>query len=185
MGACFESLWHERDYWIDEIDGTIPPELHGTLWRNGPGVLDRGGQRFGHPFDGDGMICRIAFGDGRAHFRNRFVRTEGWRREQRAGQIVYRGVFGTDKAGGFLRNAGDVRLRNIANTNVMYWAGTLRALWEAAHPHCLDPWTLETLGIDDVGDVLGPKQPFAAHPHVDPHGPDGSARLVGFGVQAG
>ncbi len=181
----FHSLWTEHDYWIDEIEGTIPPELHGTLWRNGPGVLDRGGQRFGHPFDGDGMICRIAFRNGRAHFRNRFVRTEGWQREQRAHKIVYRGVFGTDKPGGFLRNVGDFRIKNIANTNVVFWAGKLWALWEAAQPHRLDPWTMETLGIDDFGGVLRRKQPFAAHPHVEPHGPDGAARLVGFGVQAG
>ena len=180
----FQSLWDEHDYWIDEVEGTIPPDLHGTLWRNGPGVLDRGGQRFGHPFDGDGMICRIAFGDGRAHFRNRFVRTGGWLREQRAGKIVYRGVFGTDKPGGFLRNAFDFRLKNIANTNVVYWAGKLWALWEAAQPHRLDPWTLETMGLDDLGGALGRTQPFAAHPHVDLHAP-GSACLVGFGVQAG
>ena len=155
----FQSLWDEHDYWIDEVEGTIPPDLHGTLWRNGPGVLDRGGQRFGHPFDGDGMICRIAFGDGRAHFRNRFVRTGGWLREQRAGKIVYRGVFGTDKPGGFLRNAFDFRLKNIANTNVVYWAGKLWALWEAAQPHRLDPWTLETMGLDDLGGRLGGPSP--------------------------
>ncbi len=121
----FQSLWTEYDYWIDEIEGTIPPDLNGTLWRNGPGVLDRGGVRFGHPFDGDGMICRIAFGNGRAHFRNRFVRTNGWLHEQQAGKIVYRGVFGTEKPGGVVRNALDLRIKNIANTNIVYWGNTL------------------------------------------------------------
>jgi all-trans-8'-apo-beta-carotenal 15,15'-oxygenase len=181
----FQSLWDEYDYWIDDVEGTIPPELYGTLWRNGPGVLDRGGVRFGHPFDGDGMICRIAFGNGRAHFRNRFVRTKGWLREQQAGKILYRGVFGTEKPGGIVRNIFDLRVKHIANTNIVYWGHSLWALWEGAHPYRLDPWTLDTLGPDDLGGLLGPFHPFAAHPHVDPHSPDGTARLIGFSVVPG
>jgi len=27
----------ESDYWIDDVEGQIPPELQGTLFRNGPG----------------------------------------------------------------------------------------------------------------------------------------------------
>ena len=40
--------------------GTIPAELRGTLYRNGPGRLERGGQWVHHPFDGDGMITALA-----------------------------------------------------------------------------------------------------------------------------
>jgi hypothetical protein len=35
------------------------------------------GVKIAHPFDGDGMISAITFKDGRAFFRNRFVRTKG------------------------------------------------------------------------------------------------------------
>ncbi len=35
-----------------------------------------------HTFDGDGMIISVAFRDGRAWFRNRFVLTDGFVREQ-------------------------------------------------------------------------------------------------------
>lgn len=181
----FQSLWDEYDYWIDEVEGTIPPDLHGTLWRNGPGALDRGGQPVGHPFDGDGMVCRIAFGDGRAHFRNRFVRTKGWLQEQRAGRILYRGIFGTEKPGGFLRNAFDFRLKNIANTNIIYWGDKLQALWEGGHPYRLDPWTLDTLGMDNPGGVIEKFRPFAAHPHIDPYASNGTAHLVWFSVLPG
>ncbi len=55
----YESQLHEYSYWIDEIEGTIPPELQGTLFRNGAGSLEVNGQKIGHPFDGDGMICAI------------------------------------------------------------------------------------------------------------------------------
>jgi len=163
----YESQPNEYDYWIDDIEGEIPPELHGTLFRNGPGLLDVNGQRLHHPFDGDGMVCAIAFDSGKAHFCNRFVRTKGFLEEQAAGKILYRGVFGTQKPGGALANAFDVRTKNIANTQVIYWGGKLLALWEAAEPHRLDPYTLETLGIDYLDGVLHSGDAFAAHPRID------------------
>lgn len=138
----YESQPNEYDYWIDDIVGEIPAGLYGTFFRNGPGLVDINGQRYHHPFDGDGMICAIAFSQGRAYFRNRFVRTEGFVAEQAAGKILYRGVFGTQKPGGWLANVFDNRIKNIANTNVIYWGGKLLALWEAAEPYRLDPKTL-------------------------------------------
>jgi all-trans-8'-apo-beta-carotenal 15,15'-oxygenase len=182
----YQSQPQEFDYWIDDIDGTIPPELQGTLFRNGPGLLEVGGHPVRHPFDGDGMVCAIAFRDGRAHFRNRFVRTEGYLAEQQAQKLLYRGVFGTQKPGGWLANAFDLKLKNIANTQVIYWGGKLLALWEAAAPHRLDPKTLETLGLDDLDGVLQPGEPFAAHPRIDPGWQQqGQPRFVNFGVKAG
>ena len=150
----YESQPNEYDYWIDDIEGKIPEELYGTLFRNGPGLLEVNGHSIHHPFDGDGMISAIAFNNGRAHFRNRFVRTEGFIAEQEAGKILYRGVFGTQKPGGWLANAFDLKLKNIANTNVIYWGGKLLALWEAAEPYRLDPKTLNTIGIDYLDGLL-------------------------------
>ncbi|HEY9621239.1 MAG TPA: carotenoid oxygenase family protein [Crinalium sp.] len=183
----YRSLRDEFDYWIDEIEGKIPAGLHGTLFRNGPGLFDRNGHRVQHPFDGDGMVCAIAISEGRAHFRNRYVRTEGYVAEQQADKYLYRGVFGTQKPGGWLANAFDMRIKNIANTNVIYWGGKLLALWEAADPYRLDPKTLETLGTDDLDSVLQSGAAFSAHPRVDPAcDRDGGAPcLVNFSVKPG
>lgn len=175
----YESLKQEFDYWIDDIEGEIPPDLHGTLFRNGPGLFDRDGHRIQHPFDGDGTICAIGFQNGRAHFRNRYVRTQGFVEEEKAGKYLYRGVFGTEKPGGWLANAFDLRIKNIANTHVIYWGGKLLALWEAAEPHRLDPHSLETLGIDYLDGVLQPGDAFAAHPRID------RDRLVNFSIKPG
>jgi all-trans-8'-apo-beta-carotenal 15,15'-oxygenase len=164
--------------------GTIPAELCGTLYRNGPGRLERGGQWVHHPFDGDGMITALRFEAGGAQLRNRFVRTEGWLAEEQAGKFVYRGVFGTQKPGGVAANAFDVRLKNIANTHVVRLGDQLLALWEAAEPHALDPDTLETRGISLLGGVLKPGEAFSAHPRFDP-GHHGAPRMVTFGVKAG
>ena len=178
---------NEYEYWIADVEGEIPSSLQGTLFRNGPGLLEVNGQRIHHPFDGDGMVCAIAFDNGRAHFRNRFVRTEGFLKEQQAGKILYRGVFGTQKPGGWLANAFDFQLKNIANTNIIYWGGKLLALWEAAEPHGLNPKTLETLGKDYLDGVLEEGNAFAAHPRIDPNceQDDGSPILVNFAIKPG
>lgn len=180
-----QALKEEFDYAIDNIEGEIPADLQGTLYRNVPAMLDVNGQPLHHPFDADGMICAIAFSQGQAHFRNRYVRTQGFLEEQAAGRILYRGVFGTQKPGGWWANAFDLRLKNIANTQVIYWGGKLLALWEASHPHRLDPHTLETLGIETLDGVLREGTPFAAHPRIDPGVEGRESRMVTFGLKAG
>ena len=169
---------------LEAARGAIPAALVGTLYRNGPGRLERGGQWVHHPFDGDGMITALRFEGGRALLRNRFVRTEGWQAEEQAGRFVYRGVFGTQKPGGPLANAFDLRLKNIANTHVVRLGDQLLALWEAAEPHALDPDTLETRGLSRLDGLLKPGEAFSAHPRFDP-GHHGAPRMVTFGVKTG
>lgn len=183
----YESQEQEDAYWLDDFEGEIPPELHGTLFRNGPGLLEIYGQPLKHPFDGDGMVCAISFENGRAYFRNRFVRTAAFVAERDAKAMLYRGVFGSQKPGGWWNNAFDLRLKNIANTSVIYWGGKLLALWEAAEPHRLDPYSLETLGLDTLDGILPPGEMFAAHPWVDPSCEldGGNPCLVNFATQPG
>ena len=111
----YDSQPNEYAYWIDDIDGEIPLELRGTLFRNGPGLLEIHGTPVQHPFDGDGMICAIAFDQGRAYFQNRFVRTEAFVKEQTAGKMLYRGVFGTQKPGGCCGCCGSNRACRSSN----------------------------------------------------------------------
>ncbi|MEM9542082.1 MAG: carotenoid oxygenase family protein [Cyanobacteria bacterium P01_E01_bin.42] len=176
---------NEGAYWIEEIEGEIPANLRGTLFRNGPGLMDVGGQPFAHPFDGDGMICAFSFcPNGKVYFQNRFVRTEAYIAEQKAQKILYRG-FGTQKPGGWLANCFDTNFKNAANTNVLYWADRLWALWEGGSPHRLDPANLETVGRDRfLASVLDSNQPLSAHPTII-KGDDGEERLVTYSVKAG
>ena len=58
--------------------GKIIKNLNGTLLRNGPGILQRGGQWVHHPFDGDGMITSIKFENRQPFLTNRFVKTKGY-----------------------------------------------------------------------------------------------------------
>ena len=166
------------------VRGVVPAELKGTLYRNGPGRLERDGVRVHHPFDGDGMIAAMRFENGSVQLSNRFVRTEGWLAEEKAGKVLYRGVFGSQKPGGRLANAFDLRLKNIANTNVVRLGDQLLALWEAAEPHSLDPCTLETRGLSRLDGVLKKGEAFSAHPRFDP-GHNGRPSMVTFGVKTG
>lgn len=183
----YQSQPQEYDYAITDVIGTIPTELKGTLFRNGPGLLEIHGTPIRHPFDGDGMVSAISFNEGKAHLRSTFVKTKGYVEEQKTGKILYRGVFGTQKPGGWLSNFGDLKLKNIANTNIIYWGGKLLALWEAAEPHRLDPRTLETMGIDYLDGILKPGDAFSAHPCVDPASEldGGQPCLVNFAIKPG
>ncbi len=169
---------------LELLSGQVPLELQGTFYRNGPGRLERNGDWVHHPFDGDGMVISLKFKNGSVTFNNRFVRTKAWEEEEKAGKFLYRGVFGTKKSGPAISNAFDLRLKNIANTNVIKLGDELLALWEAAEPHSLDPETLETRGLSNVNGVLASKEAFSAHPRFDP-GHHGKPKMVTFGVHTG
>ncbi|MCP9808385.1 carotenoid oxygenase family protein, partial [Cyanobium sp. HWJ4-Hawea] len=62
---AFRNVTEELDgVGLQPVRGTIPPELNGTLYRNGPGRLERAGLSVHHPFDGDGMITAFRFAEG-------------------------------------------------------------------------------------------------------------------------
>ncbi len=166
------------------ITGSVPAELNGTFFRNGPGRFERAGQWVHHPFDGDGMIIALEFKNSEVRFSNRFVRTKAWIEEEKAKKFTYRGVFGTQKSGGFFANAFDLRLKNIANTNVVKLGNQLLALWEASNPYALNPNNLETYGITSLNGSLSKNEAFSAHPRFD-HGNFHSPRMVTFGVKTG
>ena len=160
-------------------------DLNGTLLRNGPGILERGGQWVHHPFDGDGMITSIKFENGQPFLTNRFVKTKGYLEEEKINKFIYRGVFGTQKNGGIFKNALDLKFKNIANTHVIKLGDEVLALWEAAGPHALDPESLETIGLTTLNGVLKPQEAFSAHPKIDLNSNASSELLVTFGVQTG
>jgi carotenoid cleavage dioxygenase-like enzyme len=173
------------------IEGRVPEELHGVLYRNGPNPQFPPRGRY-HWFDGDGMIHAFAFEGGRVRYRNRWVRTERFELEREAGESLFGGL--TDMANNDPRAEG--RSINAANTNIIWHGQRLLALWEAGLPHELDPETLSTLGPYDFGgrlrrpvaeevvDTLGIDRPdgtvdgiVTAHPKIDPE----SGELLFFG----
>ena len=76
------------------IEGEIPKELKGTLFRNGPGLLEIYGKKLNQFFDGDGLVYSTTFdGEGGVKFRHNFVGTKGFTDEQAAQQMLYKGAY--------------------------------------------------------------------------------------------
>ena len=141
-----------------QVVGAIPRELNGTYYRNGPNPAFEPPGRY-HWFDGDGMIHAITLGDGRAHYRNRYVSSNGLRDERAAGRGIHSGLLDINptEAPSF---------KNTGNTNIVWHAGRLLALMEAAFPTRMRPDTLETLGEFDFDGRLSGA--MTAHPKMDP-----------------
>lgn len=154
----------EESYRITDIEGEIPRELHGTLYRNGPSqnILPKQGYEALHLFDGDGLVHAFHFDEGRIDYTGRFVRSESFLAEQESGCYVLPGVGVPGKGDGEAFG-----LRRQPNTNVVFFAGRLFALVENAPPFELDPRTLDSRGWFDLGGrMLG--YATSAHPRIDP-----------------
>lgn len=156
------------------LEGTLPEFLRGSLYLVGPARFERGGQRYRHWLDGDGMVVALHFGDGAPQAAARYVRSEKWIEEETAGRAIYR-TFGTAFAGDRLRRGRS--LASPANVSVQPFAGRLLVFGEQGLPYVLDPRSLDTRGRFDFG-CLNEATPFAAHPAIDPT----SGELVHFGI---
>ncbi|OGX84156.1 carotenoid oxygenase family protein [Hymenobacter coccineus] len=179
------------DVALELLEGALPPSLVGTLLRNGNGHFEQHGVLYDHLFDGDGMVARFVFDGQTVRYRNRYVRTDEFVAEERAGRMLYRS-FGTNLPGGLRANFLKTQFKNTANTSLVQHGGQLLALWEGGLPHALDPATLATRGRFDYGGVLRnpfswldrritPELPFSAHPKVHPT----TGVLHNFGTVAG
>lgn len=158
----------------------LPKDLEGTYFRNGYGKFEVGEDKVVHPFDGDGLVNALQIKDGKAFFRNRFVLTDGFKKERKYQKVLYRGAFGTQRRGGPLANVFDTKVKNVANTNVIYWAGRLLALWEGGLPHRMEADSLRTLGLYTFKGLLKKNSVgFSAHPRIDSK----TNRMVNFAVE--
>lgn len=87
------------------------------------------------PFDGDGSISAFRIKDGKCAFKQRYVLTERFLAERRAGRAMF-GILKTPFSHHpCVRAVQD----NTANTNVIVHAGKLLALSEQGPPYELDP----------------------------------------------
>ena len=141
------------------VDGEIPADLNGVYLRNGPNPRFKPKGSY-HPFDGDGMIHAAHFRDGKVTYRNKWVRTEGWKKNDAANEENHWGIMSTHKG------RKDMPMANAANTDVIGHAGKAVATWYLAGvPYQLDPITLETIATPDY--VRAPGGGVSAHPKVD------------------
>ncbi|GEL25949.1 retinal pigment epithelial membrane protein [Pseudonocardia sulfidoxydans NBRC 16205] len=141
------------------VEGTLPPELTGRYFRNGPNP--RPGETARHWFTGHGMLHGVRLREGRAEwYRNRWVRTKA---------LEGATMVGAD--GTFDRSVG------VANTHVVEHAGRIMALVESSFPTVVTP-DLATVGPCDFDGRL--TTAMTAHPKIDPV--TGELHFFGYGV---
>ncbi|MEE4301186.1 MAG: carotenoid oxygenase family protein [Pseudomonadales bacterium] len=148
------------------LEGRLPEGLMGVLYRNGPARQEIGDFRYGHWFDGDGMVHRWRIGADGVEHRARMVHTTKYLAERDAGRPLYPG-FGTAVANGAPVSGPDSV--NVANISVLPRGEEVWALWEAGSPWRLDAESLETLGVQSYSPQTR-GLPFSAHPRVAPDG---------------
>jgi carotenoid cleavage dioxygenase-like enzyme len=154
------------------VTGELPPGLNGSLLRNGPNPqfqpID---PTHHHWFLGDGMIHAFTLRDGRAAWRNRWIRTDKWIAEHAAGHSLPPATEPSPKPG-------EPRDTGLANTNILWHGGRLLALEEGHLPFELDRDSLAARGEQSFGGAL--HAPFTAHPKIDP----ATGEMVFFGCDA-
>ncbi|KAF7194380.1 Lignostilbene-alpha,beta-dioxygenase isozyme I [Pseudocercospora fuligena] len=156
-----------------EIQGSIPNEINGTFFRVQPDPQFPPFIEDDPWFNGDGNVSAFRIENGKVHFKQRYVRTEKFVRERKAGRALlgkYRNKY-TD--------AVEFKVRSTANTNIFYFNGKLLACKEDSPPYTMDPRTLETVGLEDFDGQL-PCCTFTAHPKLCPD----TGELVCMGYEA-
>ncbi|MGW3491009.1 carotenoid oxygenase family protein [Streptomyces sp. NPDC001054] len=155
---------------VDAVDltvvGELPEALDGVYLRNGPNPRFTPVGSYLYPLDGDGMVHGVWLSGGRARYRNRFVRTEAMRAEERAGRALWGGLESlilpdASEAGEDLADT----VKPLPDINVVRHAGQLLALAESDCPYRLAPG-LDTLGRETFDGRL--PAGITAHPKTDP-----------------
>ena len=142
------------------VIGELPDDLDGVYARNGPNLQFAPLGKY-HRYDGDGMAHAIHFRDGRATYRNRWIRTAAFDEEAAAGAALWGGMLDPRRA-----ERPDMPLKDTANTDIVLHAGRLVAMWYISGvPYLMDPVSLETLGPASPGD--GPLTRISAHSKTD------------------
>lgn len=168
LSGAFTPVFDERDDRDLVVEGEIPGSLRGVFMRNGPNPMFQPDAHYAYPFDGTGMIHAVYLDQGRARYRNRWVRTREVLAEQQAGHRIYNSSFSPPP------NA------DLANTNIVRHGGRFLALFEGGMPYQLDR-ELETVGLFDYdGKLVGR---MSAHPKIDPA--TGELLSIAYDLRAG
>ena len=146
--------WHLHGNWAPvekelseynlEVKGEIPKDLSGLFVRNGMNPVSGYSD---HWFFGNGMLHGVYLEDGKASYKNRYVRTPYYENDLNV-----------------MSSFGDLAA-SPANTHIVNHAGKLLALEETSLPWELNK-DLETLGVEDYKGKLNTA--MTAHPRVCP-----------------
>ncbi|OAO04344.1 apocarotenoid-15,15'-oxygenase [Sphingomonadales bacterium EhC05] len=161
--GAWTPLFEELDRDDLKVIGEIPTDIDGIYVRNTENPVHDSIGRY-HPFDGDGMIHTLRIKDGKAVYRNRFVRTEGFEAEQAEGGPLWVGIMGKPSDSKRPGWGAHGSVKDSSSTDVVVHAGAiLSTFYQCGEGYRLDPDTLATIGKAD----WVPEDGISAHPKVD------------------
>jgi carotenoid cleavage dioxygenase-like enzyme len=167
--------WDADDLTV--VDGEIPCDLDGVYLRNTENPLHPS-LKFYHPFDGDGMIHVVGFRDGKAFYRNRFIRTDGLLAENEAGGPLWPGLAEPVQVA--KRDYGwgaRTLMKDASSTDVIVHRGTaLTSFYQCGDLYRVNPLSAETVGKEDFNGGFPTDWGVSAHPKVD----DATGELLFF-----
>jgi beta,beta-carotene 9',10'-dioxygenase len=150
------------------VSGELPAWLSGGLVRVTPALLDVGGRRVAHWFDGIAMLNRFGFADGRVSYGSRFLESRAYEGAKEG--EVRQGGFATDPCRSIFKRVQQVFSPDITdnpNVNLARIGERYIAMTETPMPVEFDAETLETIGHVEYADKLK-AHVTTAHPHHDP-----------------
>ncbi len=166
-----------------QVIGELPADLDGVYLRNTENPVHPAIEVY-HPFDGDGMVHVVGFRDGKAFYRNRFVRTDGFVAEQEAGHALWAGLA-EDPAKSPTQTGWGARgrMKDSSSTDVVMHNGVaLTSFYQCGDLYRLNPTTLETLGKATWNGDFPSAVGVSAHPKLDEH--TGELLFFNYGTDA-
>ena len=158
--------WDADD--LRPMEGEIPSDLDGVYLRNTENPLHPA-LKFYHPFDGDGMVHLVGFRDGKAFYRNRFVRTDGLLAENDAGGPLWPGLAEPIQLA--KRDYGwgaRTLMKDASSTDVIVHRGlALTSHYQCGDLYRVDPFSGDTVGKADWHGRFPAAWGVSAHPKVD------------------
>jgi carotenoid cleavage dioxygenase len=158
--------WHAEDLTV--VAGEIPTDLDGMYLRNTENPLHPALKSY-HPFDGDAMVHIVGFRDGKAFYRNRFVRTEAFEAEITAGGPLWPGLAESPSLAKVDHGWGArTLLKDASSTDVVVHRGVaLTSFYQCGDLYRIDPYTGATLGRADFNGAFPSDWGVSAHPKID------------------
>ena len=169
---AYRGTTQEGETVLTEVEGKIPQDLSGNLYRIGPGQKENHGVVYQHMFDGDAYLAGLHFdGSQSVRLKTRFIETPERAEEIAKGAMIYN-EFGT-------KNPNFMPIlktpKNTPNVNILPWEGKLLAFSEGGTPSMIGPKDFSFQGHYDFHGTLASDIGFTAHPKFDPKTGEGFA----------
>lgn len=163
MNGAWTPIHEEVNATDLEVIGEIPTDIDGVYIRNTENPVHHPLGRY-HPFEGDGMLHMMHFKDGKAEYRNRFVRTNGFEAEREAGEALWAGWIAYPVQSKMPGECVQDGLKNSSSTDIVVHNGkAVSTFYQCGKGYEVDPLTLETLGTEN----WSPEDGVSAHTKVD------------------